>query len=154
MTVERFPIEAGHVLMFRRALGDEAAERGADTAGQQLAPPTFVQASAQFDPEYVLRPGPDRQWWGSGADAGFMPSGGGGLHAEQHYTYHQPVRVGQVLSSTVREGRSWQKAGRSGVLYFVEQITDYVDETGAPVVTATSVGVRREPAADLARTEA
>ncbi len=147
MTVERFPVEAGHVLMFRRAVGFEDAERGADTAGQALAPATFVQASAQFDPEYVLRPHPDRTWWGSGGDAGFMPDGGGGLHAEQHYVYHRPVRVGDVLSSSVREGRSWQKSGRSGVLNFVESITEYADEHGELVVTATSVGVRRDPPA-------
>ena len=76
-----------------------------------------------------------------------MPKGGGGLHAEQHYVYHRPVRVGDVLSSSVREGRTWQKSGRSGVLTFVESITEYVDERGESVVTATSVGVRREPAA-------
>jgi len=146
MSVERFPVEASHVLMFRRAVGHEDAERGADTAGQVLAPATFVQASAQFDPDYPLRPVPDRPWWGSGADAGYMPQGGGGLHAEQHYVYHRPVRVGDVLSSSVREGRTWQKSGRSGVLTFVESITEYVDEQGEPVVTATSVGVRREPA--------
>lgn len=145
MTVERFPVEAGHVLMFRRALGYEEAERGADTTGQLLAPPTFVQASAQFDPEYPLRPVPGRAWWGSGADAGFMPEGGGGLHAEQHYVYHRPVRVGDVLASSVRAGRTWQKSGRSGVLHFAETITDYTDERGELVVTATSVSVRREP---------
>ena len=145
MTVERFPIEAGHVLMFRRALGYEDAERAADTAGETLAPPTFVQASAQFDPDYMLRPVPGRTWWGSGRDAGFMPDGGGGLHAEQHYVYHRPVRVGDVLSSAVRDGRTWQKAGRSGVLNFAETITEYVDEHGELVVTATSVSVRREP---------
>ena len=146
MTVERFPVEAGHVLMFRRALGHATAEAGADTVTDDLAPATFVQASAQFDADYILRPVPGRPWWGSGVDAGFMPEGGGGLHAEQHYVYHRPLRVGDVLSTTVRDGRSWQKSGRSGVLHFAEMITDYLDETGAAVVTATSVSVRREPA--------
>ena len=36
-----------------------------------------------------------------------MPDGGGGLHAEQHYVYHRPVRAGDVLSASVREGRRW-----------------------------------------------
>lgn len=148
MTLERFPIEAGHVLMFRRALGYEDSEFGADTASEQLVPVTFVQSSAQFDPEYVLRPRPDHTWWGSGGDAGFMPEGGGRLHAEQRYEFHRPVRVGMVLSSTVREGRSWEKSGRSGVLNFVEQVTEYVDQDGTPVVTATSVSVLRKPAVD------
>ena len=146
MAVERFPIEAGHVMMFRRAVGHEDSERGADTAGEQRVPATFIQASAQFEPNFILRPTPDRAWWGSGAEAGFMPEGGGGLHAEQHYEFHQPVQVGMVLSSTVREGRKWEKSGRSGVLHFIEQITEYVDQDGQAVVTATSVGVRREPA--------
>jgi hypothetical protein len=147
MTVERFPVEAGHVLTFRRALGHEDAERGADTSPALPVPATFVQASAQFDPDYILRPKPGERWFGSGADAGFMAPGGGGLHAEQHYEFHQQVRVGMVLSSTVRKGRTWEKVGRSGTLHFSELITEYVDETGAPVVTATSVGVRTEPTA-------
>jgi len=150
MTVERFPIEAGHVLMFRRALGHEDAERGTATPADLAVPPTFVQAAAQFDPEYFLRPRPGRAWHGSGADAGFMPSGGGGLHAEQHYEFHQPVRVGMALHTSEREGRTWQKSGRSGTLHFSELIVDYLDETGALIVTATSVGVRREQPADAA----
>jgi hypothetical protein len=149
MTVERFPVEAGHVLMFRRALGHEDAERGADTSSELPVPATFVQASAQFNPDYVLRPKPGEPWFGSGGDAGFMPPGGSGLHAEQHYEFHQPVRVGMVLSASERAGRTWEKTGRSGTLHFSELITEYLDETGTPVVTATSVGVRREPAAGV-----
>jgi hypothetical protein len=145
MTVERFPIEAGHVLMFRRALGHEDAEAGANYSDVPV-PATFVQASAQFDPDYILRPRPGEKWFGSAAGAGFMPSGRGGLHAEQHYEFHQPVRLGMVLSASERPGRTWEKAGRSGTLRFTETIIDYVDESGAPVVTATSVGVRREVA--------
>jgi N-terminal half of MaoC dehydratase len=147
MTVERFPIEAGHVLLFRRALGHEEAERGAVTSPAPPVPATFVQASAQFDPDYILRPRPDHDWFGSGRDPGFMPPGGGGLHAEQHYEFHQPVRVGMVLSAVERDGRTWEKTGRSGTLRFVERVTEYTDQDGAPVVTATSVGVLREPAA-------
>jgi hydroxyacyl-ACP dehydratase HTD2-like protein with hotdog domain len=78
-----------------------------------------------------------------------MPPGGSGLHAEQHYEFHQPVRVGMVLSASERAGRTWEKTGRSGTLHFSELITEYLDETGTPVVTATSVGVRREPAAGV-----
>jgi len=148
MAVERFPIEASHVLMFRRALGHDDAERGAQTAPGLPVPATFVQASAQFDPHYLLRPKPDEEWFGSGAASGFMATGGNGLHAEQHYEFHQPVRIGMVLSATSREGRTWEKVGRSGALHFSELITEYVDEHGAPVVTATSVGVRTVPNGD------
>lgn len=151
MTVERFPVEAGHVLMFRRAVGHGDAERGADTSADLPVPPTFVQAAVQFDPEYVLRPEPGRTWHGSAADPGFMPSGVDGLHAEQHYEFHRPVRVGMVLHTTEREGRTWQKSGRSGTLYFSEQIVEYIDDSGTLIVTATSVGVRREPAPEVSR---
>ena len=148
MTVERFPIEAGHVLVFRRAVGHEDAERGADTSNDVPVPATFVQASAHFDPDYILRPRPGTPWFGSGRDAGSVPEGGGGLHAEQHFEFHQPVRVGMVLSATQREGRTWEKTGRSGTLHFSELITDYVDAEGNPVVTATSVGVQQQPATE------
>jgi hypothetical protein len=150
MTVQRFPIEAGHVLLFRRALGHEDAERGADTSKDVRVPATFVQASAHFDPDYILRPRPGTPWFGSGRDAGFAPEGAGGLHAEQHFEFHQPVRVGMVLSAIEREGRTWQKTGRSGTLHFSELITEYVDAEGTPVVTATSVGVQQKPTTEEA----
>ena len=62
MAVDRFPIEASHIMMFARAIGDpnpiyHDAEHAATTEpGHIIAPPTFAQASAQFDPDYRLRP--------------------------------------------------------------------------------------------------
>ena len=55
MSVEKFPVEAGHILLFARAIGDKNPVYYGE-AGDVIAPPTFVQASAQFDPEYFLRP--------------------------------------------------------------------------------------------------
>jgi acyl dehydratase len=193
MAVERFPIEAGHVLMFARSIGDpnpvySDAEHAASTeVGGIIAPPTFVQASAQFDPDYGLRPRIGRPWFGSGktpsglqrprgdepaaaagggegggaAAAGEGGDGGGGgggrrgggggggtgLHAEQHYEYHRPLRVGDVLTATSAPGRRWEKQGRrAGTLVFGETITEYRDQNGELVVTARSVGVRTERA--------
>ncbi len=179
MPAERFPIEYGHILMFARSIGDtnpiySDLDYAAGTeVGGVIAPPTFVQASAQFDPDYGLRPHPDRPWHGSGkeasglmrrrsegdgegsSDGGASGGGGGGrsggggggsgLHAEQHYEYHRPVRVGDVLTSTTRRGDSWEKEGRrAGKLVFSESITEYRDQDGELVVTARSVGVRTE----------
>ncbi len=56
-----FPVEAGHIMLFARAVGDtnpvyqdaEAAKR--TEVGGIIAPPTFPQAVAQFDPDYPLR---------------------------------------------------------------------------------------------------
>jgi len=76
MVAERFPVEAGHVMMFARAIGDlnpvysdpEGPE--ARRAGGVLAPPTFTMAAAQFDPENPLRPRPGEAWFGSGSQPG------------------------------------------------------------------------------------
>ena len=62
MPVKKFPVEARHILMFARSVGDDnEIYSDADYAkktepGAIIAPPTFVQASAQFDPDYGLRP--------------------------------------------------------------------------------------------------
>ena len=143
MAAERFPVEAGHVLMFTRALGAADPPGGLPAEGD-AAPPTFAIAAAQFDPDYPLRPWPGAQWHGSGGDAGQVIEGAGGLHAEQHFTYHRPIRIGDVLTCTSYPGDQWEKQGRSGTLRFREQITEYRDQLGELVVTARSVSVRRE----------
>ena len=154
MAVERFPVEAGHIMLFARAIGDaNTAYYGALTGESTVpAPPTFVQASAQFDPDYFLRPKIGEAWFGSGRNAtgvvrdeGAGGGGGGGLHAEQHYEYHRPLRAGDVLTATIRDGERWEKQGRrGGKLMFVESITEYRDQSGELVVTARGVGVRTE----------
>ena len=152
MAIGRFPIEAGAVLTFARAIGDDnpvyfssaaAAESG---LAEIPAPPTFVQSSAHFDPDYPLRPGPGRPWFGSGKGPGIVdPQYSSVLHAEQHYEYHRPLLVGDVLTATSREGRTWEKSGRrGGKLVFNEEIIEYCDEHGDPVVTVRVVGVATE----------
>jgi N-terminal half of MaoC dehydratase len=160
MAAEKFPVEATHILMFARSVGDENvvytdAEAAKKTeAGGIIAPPTFVQSSAQFDPNYVLRPKVGQPWFGSGknptgvvraAGGGAGGGNGGGLHAEQHYEYHRPLRAGDVLTSTTFPGKTWEKEGRrSGKLVFSESVTEYRDQKGELVVTARGVGVRTE----------
>ena len=163
MAIDRFPVEAGHILMFARSVGDpnpvyaDASSPAAKEAGGILAPPTFVQASAQFDDSYPLRPQFGKPWFGSGKEptglkresSGGSGGGGGGggtgLHAEQHYEYHRPLRAGDVLTAETREGKRWEKEGkRAGKLVFSEMITEYRDQQGELVVTARTVGVRTE----------
>ena len=163
MAVEKFPVEASHILMFARSVGDYneiyADEEYAKTTepGSVIAPPTFVQASAQFDPDYFLRPKPGTPWFGSGKEptsikkegSGGGGGGGGGLHAEQHYVYHRHPKPGDVLTATVKPGKKWEKQGkRSGKLLFSETVTEYRDQTGELVVTARSVGVQTERPVD------
>ena len=163
MAVEKFPVEASHILMFARSVGDYneiyADEEYAQTTepGSIIAPPTFVQASAQFDPDYFLRPKPGKPWFGSGKEptgikkeeSGGGGGGGGGLHAEQHYEYHRHPKPGDVLTATVKPGKKWEKQGkRSGKLLFSETVTEYRDQNGELVVTARSVGVQTERPVD------
>ena len=165
----RFPVEAGHILLFARAIGDPNpiyadADYAADTeVGSVIAPPTFTMASAQFDDGYPLRPRIGEPWFGSGreptgakgvrrmaaggGDGGGGGGGGGGtgLHAEQHFEYHRPLRAGDVLTHETRQGERWEKQGRKGgKLLFSEMITEFRDHNGELVVTARSVGVRTE----------
>lgn len=159
MGADKFPVEAGHILLFARAIGDanqiyydDNYAKGTEP-GAVIAPPTFVQASAQFDPEYRLRPKIGEPWFGSGKEpTGVQQTssgGGGGLHAEQHYEYHQPLKAGEMLTATVKPGNTWEKQGRrSGKLVFTETITEYRNPKGELVVTARGVGVRTERPVD------
>lgn len=158
MAVDHFPIEAGQILLFARSIGDpnpiysDAAYAATTEVGGIIAPPTFVQASAQFDDDYPLRPKLGEPWFGSGKeptgvtrDSGGGGGGGAGLHAEQHFEYHRPLRPGDVLSVTSKPGKSWEKQGkRAGLLKFGEIIQEFRDESGELVVTARLVSVRTE----------
>jgi len=162
MAVEKFPVEASHIMMFARYIGDENPnyhheEHARSTeVGSIIAPPTFVQASAQFDPDYRLRPKAGGEgWMGSGKEATGARQevsgggGGGGLHAEQHFEYHRHLKPGDVLSATITPGKTWEKQGkRSGKLLFSESITEYRDQSGELVITARGVGVRTERPVD------
>lgn len=152
MSENSFPVQSAHVLMFARAVGDDnSVFRDRDVAraaglADIAAPLTFAQASAQFDPEYSLRPRPGEEWFGSGAGPGSVdPETSGVLHAEQHFEYHRPLVVGDVLTPRVIDGDTWVKQGRSGgTLEFHDFTTEYRDVDGALVVTARAVRVRTE----------
>jgi hypothetical protein len=161
VAIERFPIEAGHILLFARSIGDpnpiyEDADYAAGTeVGSVIAPPTFAQASAQFDPDYPLRPKIGKPWFGSGREptgvtrgsggGGGGGGGGTGLHAEQHFEYHRHLRPGDVLRAETKPGKTWDKQGRrGGKLVFSEMITEYRDQNDELVITARTVGVRTE----------
>ncbi len=164
MAVKKFPVEYTHIMMFARSVGDdnpiyhdeEYAKKS--EVGGIIAPPTFAQASAQFDPDFFLRPKVGQPWMGSGREpTGLKPKapsggekkegggGGGGLHAEQHFEYHRHLRPGDVLSVTIKPGKKWEKEGkRSGKLKFSETISEYRDQKGELVITARGVGVQTE----------
>jgi hypothetical protein len=155
VAIERFPVDETAIVCFARAIGDPNPVYY--DPERMIAPPTFVQSSAQFDPDYPLRPNPGDKWFGSGRTASGTQAAssktttsdaattqGVGLHAEQHFEYHRALRPGDVLRGETRRGERWEKQGRSGRLVFSETITEYCDARGDLVVTARSVGVVTE----------
>ena len=168
MAIDKFLIEASHIMMFARSVGDDNPvyydEGYKSVSGCEgiIAPPTFAQSSAQFDPNYFLRPKIGGEgWFGSGKEAtGAKPaksekgsiSGGGaaaGLHAEQHFEYHLPLKAGDILSATTKPGNTWEKESkRAGKLKFSESVTEYRNQNGDLVITATGVGVQTERPVD------
>lgn len=155
MPAETFPIEAGHIMMFARSVNDYnplyyrkdiAAEAGFDDVP---APPTFMMAADHYDKTYNRRPQPGEVWFGSGkksisGDVSVrpVPKGGSGFHAEERFIYHRHPVAGETLSVAYRSGDVWHKEGRrGGRLTFTEEITDFSDAEGRPVVTAIWVSV-------------
>ena len=169
MAVERFPVEAGHILMFARSIGDpnpvyDRSRR--PEVGGLIAPPTFVQASAQFDPDYPLRPKhrPALVRVGHASRPALDPrartrrrrrrggggGGGGGLHAEQHFEYHR-ARQGRRRAhrhDPARRDAGRSRAGGPASSCSPRSITEYRDQDGELVVTARGVGVRTERPAE------
>ena len=166
MAIDKFLVEASHIMMFARSIGDDNPvyydEDHKSESGSEgiIAPPTFAQSSAQFDPDYFLRPKTvGVGWFGSGIEpTGLKPSGSGGgggggaaagLHAEQHFEYHLPLKAGDVLSATTKPGNAWEKESkRAGKLKFSESVTEYRNQNGDLVITATGVGVQTESPVD------
>jgi hypothetical protein len=145
-----FPVEATHIMMFRRSIGDYSVpDTGLETAA---APPTFPRAVAQFDPDYHLRIKPGVDWFGSGKDPSGVkgtPPSSGGLHAEQHFEFVRPVRPGDVLTVTEKLGKTWEKESkRAGKLVFTERVMEFRDPKGELVCISRGVSVKTERPVD------
>jgi acyl dehydratase len=149
-----FPVDLTSIMLFASAIGETNKiyydeEYAAKTPlGGVIAPPSFPIAAAHWNPDYPLRgvrripepPPRDPASGGGGSDAG------GGLtrllHGEQRFAWHKPMRPGMKLVVASRSGKSWSKEGRrGGTMNFSETISEYRDEGGELVCTATSVTI-------------
>lgn len=136
----RAAVQGSHLMQFTRSLGDLAADH--DDVDRMLAvgedalvaPPTFLMATDHFDPNYERRPRPGLAWVGSQEAHPDQPVG---FHVEQYFTFHRPVRAGQVLTVESRPGTTWRRTGRrAGTMDFSEILTDYCLPTGEQVASA------------------
>ncbi len=153
-----FPVDRTQVMLFARSLLDirpeysDPNDPATKAVGGIVVPPTFVQCSAHWQPNYGLdltRPRKDPPAAPRGDGGGGGGGLGRGLHAEQHYEYHHPIHEGDTLTVTTRPGNRWEKEGRrGGKLMFSESVTEYRNQDGVLCVTATSVGVQTERAVD------
>jgi len=141
-----FPVEAGAILAFARAIGDPnpvyADAAFARRAGftDVLAPPTFTMVADAFDPAYPRRPrlGTD------GIEPIDTPYDAL-LHVHQHFEYHRHVCAGETLTARRLPAKEWVKQGRrGGLLEFVETVTEFVDDTGTVAISSAWTDVRPE----------
>jgi hypothetical protein len=139
-----FPVEEGHVLMFRRAVGAPVTPQCAS-----VVPPTFVQAGNHFDPEWPFRSeSAQRSDIDQRSDVDPRPSDDI-RHAEEHIEIVRQLRIGDRLTAVRSEGPTWTKVNSRGeTLAFRTTLTDYLDEGGRPVVRTRSVGVVVSPRDD------
>ncbi len=159
-----FPVDRTQVMLFARSLLDispvfsDSNHPDTKAQGGIIVPPTFVQCSAHWQPNYGLdmtRPLSDAEKAARAVAQAQRAGGGGGgavgrgLHSEQHYEYHHPIYVGDTLTCTTRPGERWEKEGRrGGKLTFSESITEYHNQDGVLCVTARSIGVQTERAVE------
>ncbi len=159
----KFPIDASQVLFFARSISDDNPlyfdDDFAKSQGYKgiIAPLTFIEAYHQFDTRYHLRPNPNKQWPGSPRKQVKKSKlnknekdikkrkKGTGLHAEQHFEYHEPVYSGDKLYWIDHEPRTWEREGKKGgTLIFTESITEFFNQNDILVVTAKKVTVITE----------
>ncbi|AWK76505.1 hypothetical protein CBI38_34540 (plasmid) [Rhodococcus oxybenzonivorans] len=138
MTSHEFRVEPGHVLAFARAVGDENLVAASPAVGT-VVPTTFPSAAVQYDPKHM------QGMRASGALADSPHDRGSVLHAEQHFEYSRPVRVGDQLTVEEFEGRRWRKESRrAGSLNFREVVKEYRDQSGEIVIRSRMVLVETE----------
>lgn len=128
-------VEKGAIRQFANAIGDDDPiyrdEAAARAAGYRsiVAPPTFVSCLALHNSE------PTEALVKLGFEVPKL------LHGEQHFEHHQPVCAGDTITLTTRIEDVYDKKG--GLLEFMVQKTDAVNQDGVLCATLTAVIVQR-----------
>ncbi len=158
----RVRIDHAPVAVFARAVHDHSALYQSESAARDAgfdaipAPPTFSFVMTHAGSFADLQP-PDGRgslYAGSGeSDTTMMAGPGLYLHGEQHFEYHRPLRVGDVLEGRMRTSAPVTRTSRRGPMETTYMQTRWTDvETGAPVVDELIVSLyfpESEPARGL-----
>jgi len=139
----RVVIEQGPVMLFARAVKDSSAiyasGQSARAAGfaRVPVPPTFtfVMSSAGALPDVQPEGGTGSMYASTGNDAeSVFERDGLFLHGEQHFTYHRPVVVGDVLEGRMRTSKPIARQARRGPMEVTYFQTTWSDLDGDLVV--------------------
>jgi acyl dehydratase len=121
-----------------------ASEHAALAAGFGAvpAPPTFTFVMTHSGAFADLQPrGGNGTLPGSAAGAAAMTRRGLYLHGEQHFTYHRPVLVGDVLEGRMRVSVPVARLARRGPMELTFFQSEWRDTDDAPVVTELIVSL-------------
>lgn len=143
----RVPIEAGHIELFTRAIGDSnpAQVRSEPVHGGVLAPPTFLTVADHFDPEFPRRPRAGLRWPEENLQLDRDGRPHALFHVNQSFEYFRHVYSGETLYASRAEPRLWHKLGRrGGRLEFIERTTEFQDRTGNTVARSAWLDVATE----------
>jgi acyl dehydratase len=143
----RIVIERSATANFARAVKDTNAVYADAEAAKEAGfdgipvPPTFLIGASHWGAFAELQPeDPGTNPVGE-VVAEYARQGGLLLHGEQAFTYHRPLRVGDVLDVESEVMESYEK----GSMTFTICETRYTDaETGEPVVSARSNFINRQ----------
>lgn len=114
-------VEAGHLRRFAEAIGDP------NPRWLREAPPTFLVALAPASYH-----APEAEEYGRGW-----------LNGGNRFELIEPVRVGDVITSTSKIADVYEKAGSSGSMLFIVFETAYVNQRGATVAHVRGTAIRR-----------
>jgi acyl dehydratase len=143
----RIVIERSATANFARAVKDTnpvySDDRAAEAAGFDgiPVPPTFLVGSTYWGAFAELQPDDPGTNPVGEVVAEYARQGGLLLHGEQAYTYHRPLRVGDVLDVESEVMETYEK----GTMTFTVCETRYTDaETGELVAAARSNFINRQ----------
>ena len=139
----RVRVDHAPVAVFARAVKDASlvyrSEGAARDAGFERVPVpptfTFVMSDTGAYPDLQPTDGTGSMYATSGHEAGEeFARDGLFLHGEQHFTYHRPVSVGDVLDGRTRTSKPVARIARRGPMEVTWFQTRWTDVEGTPVV--------------------